>query len=323
MKVRVLIIAAIGISLAIYVALNAGVRSVLSAAAAIGLTGFAILCLYALGLFAVLGAAWRVLLPGPSSPHLGVLIWARMVRDAATEVLPFSHVGGIVLGARTAMLLRVSQPLTVASMIVDFTSEMLAQLAFGALGFVMLCAYAARTPATISLINECVGGLIVAAAGGGAIVALQRRGTWIAARIAGRLFPHAAVASSAVAATLETIYRSPLRLGMSFVLHFAGWTASAVGTWIAFRLMGVRVDIASVIAIESLVYAVRGVAFLVPNAIGVQEAAYAVLTPLFGVGVEFGLGISLLKRARDVALGIPILLIWQGVEGRHAAQQQT
>ncbi len=60
----------------------------------------------------------------------------------------------------------------------------------------------------------------------------------------------------------------------------------------------------------------RSAAFIVPNALGVQEGAYAVLAPLFGVGAEFGLAVSLLKRARDIAIGVPVLLIWQAVEGR-------
>jgi glycosyltransferase 2 family protein len=50
----------------------------------------------------------------------------------------------------------------------------------------------------------------------------------------------------------------------------------------------------------------------------VQEAAYAVLSPLFGIGADIGLAVSLLKRARDIAVGVPILLIWQAVEGRRA-----
>ena len=71
-------------------------------------------------------------------------------------------------------------------------------------------------------------------------------------------------------------------------------------------------------AIESLVCAARSAAAIVPNALGVQEAAYAVLAPLFGVGAEFGLAVSLLKRARDIAVGVPILLLWQFVEGHRA-----
>jgi len=101
-------------------------------------------------------------------------------------------------------------------------------------------------------------------------------------------------------------------------LHTVGWIGSAVGAWIAFRLIGVRVDLKSVFALESLVSAIRSTAVFIPHALGAQEAAYAVLSPLFGIGAEFGLAVSVLKRARDLALGIPILLIWQAIEGRRA-----
>ena len=109
-----------------------------------------------------------------------------------------------------------------------------------------------------------------------------------------------------------------MRVGVSFVLHLAGWILSAVGTWIAFRLIGAETDLAAVVAIESLVYAIRSAAFVVPNALGVQEAAYTLLAPLMGVGPELGLAVSLLKRARDIAIGIPTLLAWQALEGKHA-----
>ena len=53
-----------------------------------------------------------------------------------------------------------------------------------------------------------------------------------------------------------------------------------------------------------------------------QEGAYAVLAPLFGVGAEFGLAVSLLKRARDIAIGVPVLLLWQAVEGQRALAER-
>ena len=55
-----------------------------------------------------------------------------------------------------------------------------------------------------------------------------------------------------------------------------------------------------------------------PAAIGVQEWGYAVLAPLFGLSPEMGVAVSLLKRAREIVLGVPALLYWQGVEGRAA-----
>jgi hypothetical protein len=39
---------------------------------------------------------------------------------------------------------------------------------------------------------------------------------------------------------------------------------------------------------------------------------------LFGLPAEMGVAVSLLKRAREIVLGVPALLYWQGVEGRKA-----
>ena len=90
--------------------------------------------------------------------------------------------------------------------------------------------------------------------------------------------------------------------------------------WLGFRLIGAHIDVAAAIAIESLVYAIRSAGAFVPNALGVQEGAYLVLGPLFGVPPDLALAISVLKRARDIAIGVPVLLSWQAAEGRRAFQ---
>jgi hypothetical protein len=56
----------------------------------------------------------------------------------------------------------------------------------------------------------------------------------------------------------------------------------------------------------------------VPGALGIQEAAYAGLAPVFGLPQEIGLAASLLKRARELTIGIPVLLVWQAMEGQRA-----
>ena len=318
MKIRIILVAALGIALALYLVTHVGLGAVVSAAAAVGWGGFAVICLYALGLLLLLGIAWYVLLPESSCTRLRVFVWGRMVRDAAGDLLPFSQIGGMVLGARAAILHGVSQPLAFASMIVDVTTEMLAQIAYIALGLLILSARVPRTSFAASLTTVFVVGLVVAALAGAVFVALQRHGHRLTERLAARLLPRAFAVTSAIGAALDAIYGSSARVGMSAALHLAGWIASAIGTWLAFRLIGVQVDLAAVMAIESLVNATRSAAVIVPNALGVQEAAYALLAPLFGVGSEFGLAVSLLKRARDVAVGVPILLIWQAVEGQRA-----
>jgi putative membrane protein len=317
-KPRLAIIVAFGLALGLYFIVRIGWGAVFSAAVTVGYGGFAILCLYGLGLFGLLGAACCVLLPDARWSNLRIFISARMVRDAASEVLPFSQLGGLVLGARAAILQGISRPLAFASLIVDVTTEMLAQIAYVALSVAILMERSPRTSNAASLTALCAIGLVCAALAGWLLIALQRHGQWITRKIAARILPAAAAATDAVVAMLDAIYRRRAHVAISMALHFAGWVASAVGAWIAFRLVGARADFAAVLSIEGLVAAMRTFAAFVPNALGVQEAAYAVLAPLFGIGAEFGLAVSLLKRARDVVLGVPILLIWQAAEGRRA-----
>lgn len=317
MKLRVILVAALGLCLAAYLVLHVGFTAVLSAAGEVGWAGFALLCLYALALFPLLGASWRVLLPRARA-GVWAFVWARMVREAAADVLPFSQVGGFVFGARTAIRHGVSGPDAYASTIVDVTSEALAQIAYVALGFAILSATAARSSAAATLTRAFAVVLILAVVAGTLLVFLQRYGHRLTGRLAARLVPGAAAPADAIADALDEIYRSRPRIALSSAMHLFGWVASAVGTWIAFRLIGVRVELPPVIAIESLVGAAKSAAALVPNALGVQEASYAALAPLFGIGPEFGLAISLLRRARDIAIGVPVLLISQAEEGRRA-----
>jgi len=74
-----------------------------------------------------------------------------MVRDSAAEVLPFSQLGGMALGVRAAVLRGLATPLACASMIVDVTTEMVAQIGYVALGLAVLMMRAPRTSFSVSL----------------------------------------------------------------------------------------------------------------------------------------------------------------------------
>jgi putative membrane protein len=318
MKLRLAIFATLGVALGLYLVAYVGWRAVFSAALAVGWGGFAALCLCALGLFLLLGAAWHVLLPPTSASGAWVFVRARMVRDAAADVLPFSHLGGIALGVRAAIVYGVPSPLACASMIVDVTTEMLAQIAYLALGVVILMARVPRSSLAASLTTASLTGLLLAAIAAGLFLGVQRHGRRITARLAAPLVRGAGQTITGVGTALDVIYRSPVRVALSVAVHFAAWIVSAIAAWLAFRLVGAHVDLAAVVAIESLVYGIRSAAVLIPNALGVQEAAYALLAPLFGVGADLALAVSVLKRARDIAVGVPVLLVWQAVEGRSA-----
>lgn len=291
-----------------YFGAGAVMRSLLS----VGILGFAAICAIHLVLIAVMGVAWRLLLPGT---HPGHAIWARLVRDSASEALPLSQVGGYVVGARALTLSGVSATLAAGSTIVDVTLEFIAQLVYTALGLALLVRLQPDTDAAAPVLL----GLAVAALAAAGFVLLQRRGFALFERIAGVLgrgwAERSAAGAAALHAVLANIYSGRLRLSGGAALHLACWIASAVEVWIALRLAGAPLPFGAVLVIESLLYAIRSIAFVVPQAVGVQEGAYIVLGATFGLSPDLSLALSLLKRGRDLALGLPTIAIWQGIEG--------
>jgi hypothetical protein len=82
--------------------------------------------------------------------------------------------------------------------------------------------------------------------------------------------------------------------------------------------MGHPLGFTGALALESLVLALRTAAFVVPGAAGVQEGGYLVLGAVFGLPPEVALALAVLKRARELVMGLPALLLWQWVEARRA-----
>jgi glycosyltransferase 2 family protein len=318
-RLRTITVSALGVALICYLVTQVGIGAVLVAASSIGWGGFALLCVAVILVYVVLGVGWGILQPPSSGTRMLVFIWARMVREAASDVLPFSQIGGMALGLRAAILERVPLNLALATMTVDLATEFLAQIAYVAFSVLLIWESLPHT----SLVADVVLGssiwLLGALLAGAVFLALQRYGhRWVAGRLIGRLIPRSARYGAGVVSALDEIYGSPKRFISSLGIHLVGWFANAGCTWIAFRLIGVSVEPSSVVALEALVYATRAMGFFVPGALGVQEAAYTAFAQLFGIGGELALAVSLLKRARDLAVGVPVLLIWKTIEGRRA-----
>ena len=291
-----------------YFGADAVVRSLI----AVGWQGFAIICLIHLALMAVMGIAWWILLPGT---RLWMSIWGRLVRDGGSEVLPLSQVGGYVLGARAIALAGVPGTVAAASTIVDVSLEFVAQIAFTGLALVWLTRLRPDAPVIVPVAIGVVAAGILASG----LLAAQRRGFNLIDHLASALgrdwLQRTAAGAAALHRAVADIYARRLRLWASFVLHLVCWITAAFEAWLVLRFAGKPLGFGVVLVIEGLLYAVRSVAFAVPNAVGVQEAAYVLLGGSFGLTPEMALALSLLKRARDLALGLPVLAAWQLLEG--------
>jgi putative membrane protein len=305
-----------GLALLTLVVAIVGYRSVLAAIGRAGIAGFAAYTLYWPLVILVLGGAWFAVAPGLGSKGLGILVWARLLREAGSDILPFAQVSGFLLGARVARTEGISEDLVVASTIADVTAELSAQVLYTVLGVALLAAQLRGGPQGASLVwpmAAALGFLVFAAI---ALGLVQGRGvTWLGG-LAQRWWPDSVGRADAVRASLDAIYRRPVRLLAALTLHSLGWVGSGLGSWIALKFMDAHAPLWAVLAIESLMYAARGAAFILPGGLGVQEGAYVLLAPLFGLQPSDLLAVSLLRRARDLVVGVPVLLVWQAREGR-------
>lgn len=292
-----------------------GFHAVAAQAMAVGAWRLVLVAALQAAILGVAGWAWWLLQPrsGHSSwPVIG----ARLIREAGSELLPFSAVGGYLMSARALAAQNAWGIGAMASLIVDVTLEIAAQIAFAIIALGVLAWYDRQSP----IIGPIAIGLLAILAGTAVVYTLQRRHAGLLRRLAqpliGDLFGKQFAKAEAVQRRINGIYRGRWRPAAGFLLHLGCWIGSAVDIWLALKFMGVPLSVTSVIALEGLLSAVNGAAFIVPNAIGVQEGAYVALGAVFGLGPESALALSLLRRCRDLIVGIPALMLWQGIEAR-------
>jgi putative membrane protein len=314
-KIGMALALAAGAIAAVYLVWSIGFDPVFAAIARAGFTGLALLCLFALLVFVSLAVAWYFLLPPGHRRPVREFYIARLVRDSIAEISPFSPVGGMVAAARLMTLKGMSGAYAAASVAGDATTEAMAQVVFLAFGLGWGMTQFRHLQGSGPVTEAMLAVLLLAVPGIALLIFLQKRGAIFAERMARRFFPQVQAGVSFHQA-IEELYNSRARLAASAALHLLAWIGAGIGTFIAFRLVGGRIGLLNAVALEALLCTLRSIAAPVPAAIGVQEWGYAMLAPLFGLPAEMGLAVSLLKRAREIVLGVPALIYWQAVESR-------
>jgi putative membrane protein len=291
-----------------------GLDSVAHAVASVG-WGIALVIVVRAATVSVAGVGWWMLFPPKARPQLGTCVILRFVREAANVLLPMAQVGGDLIGAGLLTLYAVPGALAAASVIVDILIQAATQFLFAAIGLLVLVALGAdATVARIAAIGLTLGGLLLAG-----FYLAQRRGgqrllRLVITRLAGDRQWRVLGTIDAVYQNLAAIYAARSDLVGSFVVHLAGWIIGVAEVLIVFACMGHPVSLAEALIIESLLHAIRGAAFAIPGALGAQEGGLVLLCAIFGIPPEQAIALSLVKRAADVALGVPGLIGWQMLE---------
>jgi putative membrane protein len=309
---------AAGLAVLGWLLVHFGTAPIAAAWTTLGFRGLAIVVAAHLPVAAFLGLAWWSLGRDLAGATARKFIWARLVRDGAAEVLPFSQVGGYVFGARALALSGIPGFFAAISTVVDLVVELAAKLPYILIGLALLAMlkqqsdYFAPVMAGVAI----SGGLLALAA------IFRDRSRRALERLAMRMAQRWPVLQlgepNETRAMISRVLARDGRATAAFALHFIAWALGAAEAWIAFRLMGSPIGLAEACVIDSLFTGLRTFAFFIPGAVGVQEAAYVALCAMFGIPPGVALAFSLVRRARDFLIGAPCLAGWQLVEGRRA-----
>jgi putative membrane protein len=304
----------IGIAAIIGLIIWSGLDAVAHAVASVG-WGILLVVLARTVTVSVAGVGWWLLFPPKLRPPVRTCVLLRFVREATNALLPVAQVGGDLIGAGLLTLSAVPGALAAASVIVDILVQAATQFLFAIVGLLVLVALGAdETLARTAAIGLAFAALLLI----GFYLAQRRGGQRILRAIMSRLTGdrkwRVLGTIDAVYQYLTMIYASRFGLVSSSVVHMAGWVIGVAEVSIVFAFMGHPVSLMEAVVIESLLHAIRGAAFAIPGALGAQEGGLVLLCAVFGIPPEQAIALSLVKRAADLALGIPGVLGWQLLE---------
>jgi putative membrane protein len=265
--------------------------------------------------------AWRIAI-GLRLPRMKVYFRLRWIREAVNSLLPVAQMGGNIVGMRMLTQRGVPASIAAAGTTLDLTIEALTQFAWTMIGIATLAAISSDT----SWRPWVEGGAITMGAGLAGFVLAQRAGLMRLieglARQIQKVFPSLSIdVLRGLHAELMRLQSDRRALAQAFAIHLTAWMLGTFEVWLALTAMEIPVTWAEAVSIESLGMAARSAGFVVPGALGVQETGFILVCSLFQIPADTAIALSMVKRVRELGVGIPGLVAWQWSEGKRLLRQ--
>ena len=123
---------------------------------------------------------------------------------------------------------------------------------------------------------------------------------------------------------ISQYYRTePVRFWTAVPLNWMGWVSGGIETYFLCRLMGLDISVLEAVMLESLLQLIRTGSFFVPGNFGVQEAGMALFMGHMGFDPATGVGISLLKRFRQILWSLVGFLVWGVYQYKEAKKREV
>jgi putative membrane protein len=255
--------------------------------------------------------AWRRLLPH-TAPGIPTLYWLRLLADVVNQLLPAAQIGGDWVRAHGLVRRGVPAPFAYASVLVDMSIIMLTLVTMIVAG--LLLAWLAGSATEVKSI---VAGVAIFTAIAAAAVLAQRRGiVGVLVSLSARLLPvglarDSGTFASAIDAALKSLYDDHRRVFANGAWQALAWLGGVLQTWMILRLLGVDAGLGDALIVEAVGQALRNAGGLIPGAVGAMEAGYVFGCSLAGLPEAAGLAVPLVRRLRDLSIGLPVLAVWR------------
>ncbi|MBT6275818.1 MAG: hypothetical protein HOI95_16995 [Chromatiales bacterium] len=258
--------------------------------------------------------AWRLLMPKAWRLPFRHAVLLRWIASSVNALLPVAQVGGDVIRARLLAWRSVPIGHAGANVSADVALMAYSQLPFALVGVALAvstawaaiawlivavtlvwCFWSIKPSRVDALLKRLLASAV--AAGGG----------W-----RGRLI---GVAQAAAGGGIDAS-----GAWRTFCLHGFAWGLGAGEIYLGMYGLGVPITLGDALMVEALLQAIRSGVFFVPAAIGIQETGIVALVTRTGAPAEVGVAYALVRRGRELLVGLPGLIAWQWCETRQAAR---
>lgn len=268
--------------------------------------------------------AWRMCFPPDEMPGMPRALLGIWLCRSVNSLLPVATIGGEIVKARIIALGGGNANSATASVVVDKTIQAFAVVIWGLTGVALLVYKAADN----KLAMLATTGFIILALSVTIFIYIQKAGIFgFMTKVGGSLIKTDSwegIARNAkkVDENIKLIYRHKQRVLLATTLKTAGYVFQTGELWLACYLLGIPLSLGEVLLLKSLTATISDVAFVIPNAYGIQEGAYIMVGALLGIQPELALAVSLAIRVREITVDPAGLLVWQQIETRRLLQRQ-
>jgi len=262
--------------------------------------------------------AWRYLFKAGPDPRYYDMFMALWMGRAINTLLPVASIGGEVVKARMLIQWGYDKAQSTASVVVDKTIQVLALIIWGVIGVGLLVNYSVDLAlAKYALIGfSSLGGAVAL------FLMAQKSGLFHATtntlhKATGfDFFDNLKQGARDIDEAVKQCYGRRGRFFASLTWRMMMLILQSAEVWAAAYVLGFPISVMEAVFLKSLTSTISDVAFIIPNAYGLQEGAYIVFGAVIGLPADLALAISLATRLRELIFDVPGLILWQRAEGK-------